>query len=47
VLFSGSLYALALTDVSGWGAVAPIGGLCLLAGWFALIVAAATSTFSF
>lgn len=39
VLFPGSLYALALTSVSRWGAVTPIGGLCYLAGWLALAVA--------
>jgi uncharacterized membrane protein YgdD (TMEM256/DUF423 family) len=47
VVFSGSLYALSLTGVRRWGAIAPIGGVCLLAGWLALIVAAATSRFSF
>ena len=39
VLFSGSLYVLALTGVRSWGAVTPLGGLCLLAGWLALAVA--------
>ncbi len=33
VLFSGSLYALALTDVKVLGAVTPIGGLAFLVGW--------------
>jgi uncharacterized membrane protein YgdD (TMEM256/DUF423 family) len=33
VVFSGSLYALALTDVKVLGAITPIGGLALLAGW--------------
>ena len=33
VLFSGSLYVLALTGISGLGMVAPIGGLLLMAGW--------------
>jgi uncharacterized membrane protein YgdD (TMEM256/DUF423 family) len=33
VLFSGSLYALALTSIRGLGAITPIGGLCFLAGW--------------
>jgi len=33
VLFSGSLYALALTGVKGLGAVTPLGGLAFLAGW--------------
>jgi uncharacterized membrane protein YgdD (TMEM256/DUF423 family) len=32
-IFSGSLYAIALTGVRAFGAVAPIGGLCLMAGW--------------
>jgi uncharacterized membrane protein YgdD (TMEM256/DUF423 family) len=42
VLFSGSLYALALTGVRRWGAVAPFGGLCFLLGWIALALAAIT-----
>ena len=33
VLFSGSLYALALSDVRGLGAVTPFGGVAFLAGW--------------
>ena len=33
LIFSGSLYALVLTGVRGLGAVTPIGGLALLAGW--------------
>jgi len=37
VLFSGSLYALALTGQRWLGAVTPFGGLSLLAGWIALI----------
>ena len=40
VLFSGSLYALALTGVTGLGAITPIGGLAFLAGWACFIVAA-------
>jgi uncharacterized membrane protein YgdD (TMEM256/DUF423 family) len=36
VLFSGSLYLLALTGQRSLGAVTPVGGLCLLAGWLAL-----------
>lgn len=35
-VFSGSLYALALTGVRRWGAITPFGGLCLVAGWLAL-----------
>ena len=40
LLFSGSLYALALTGASMLGAVAPVGGVCLMAGWGMLGVAA-------
>ena len=36
VIFSGSLYALAWSGVMVLGAVTPLGGLCLLAGWLAL-----------
>ncbi len=36
VVFAGSLYALALSQIRAWGAVTPLGGLCLLAGWVAL-----------
>lgn len=40
VLFSGSLYALALTDARWLGAVTPFGGLLLLVGWAALAASA-------
>src|SRR5438552_6063574 len=40
LLFSGSLYALALTGVTNLGAVTPIGGLAFLAGWACLAFAA-------
>jgi uncharacterized membrane protein YgdD (TMEM256/DUF423 family) len=40
VLFCGSLYALALTGVRGFGAVTPIGGVAFLAAWAALAWAA-------
>jgi uncharacterized membrane protein YgdD (TMEM256/DUF423 family) len=33
VLFSGSLYALALTDARWLGAITPFGGLLFLIGW--------------
>ena len=33
VVFSGSLYVLALTGVGTFGAITPIGGLLFLAGW--------------
>jgi len=40
VLFSGSLYALALTGTRALGAITPIGGVAFLAGWLALAWAA-------
>lgn len=38
LIFSGSLYLLALTGLRAWGAVTPVGGLAFLAGWLALAV---------
>lgn len=37
LLFSGSLYALALTGIKVLGAVTPIGGAAFLVGWGALL----------
>lgn len=37
LVFSGSLYALCLSGLRVLGAVTPLGGLLLLAGWAALI----------
>jgi len=42
LIFSGSLYALALSGVRALGAVTPIGGVLLLVGWAALLWAAVT-----
>ena len=39
VLFSGSLYAMALTNSRWLGAITPLGGLCFLAGWAWLVIA--------
>lgn len=41
LLFSGSLYALALSGVRWLGAVTPFGGVAFLAGWLCLLLAAA------
>ena len=41
LLFSGSLYVLALTGVRGLGAVTPFGGVAFLAGWAVLVWAIA------
>lgn len=38
-LFSGSLYVMTITGQTKLGAVTPIGGLFLLAGWAAVVVA--------
>jgi len=39
-LFSGSLYVLSTSGVKILGAVTPVGGLCFIAGWALLVVAA-------
>lgn len=41
ILFSGSLYTLALTGIKWLGMITPIGGLCLLAGWVLLAISQA------
>lgn len=40
ILFSGSLYALALMGIKGLGAITPLGGVSFIAGWilFALAI---------
>ncbi len=38
LLFSGSLYVMALTNLRWLGAITPLGGLCFLAGWAWLII---------
>jgi uncharacterized membrane protein YgdD (TMEM256/DUF423 family) len=40
VLFSGSLYVLALSGVRGFGAVTPVGGVAFMTGWACLAWAA-------
>lgn len=40
VLFSGSLYILALSGIRWFGAITPLGGVAFLAGWFCLMVSA-------
>jgi len=39
VLFSGSLYILAITGIKWIGAITPLGGLCYIVGWVLLFVA--------
>lgn len=43
LLFSGSLYALAVSGVSMFGAVTPVGGLAFIAAWVLLAVRLARS----
>ena len=38
LIFSGSLYVLAVTNLRWLGAITPLGGLCLLAGWLLLAI---------
>jgi uncharacterized membrane protein YgdD (TMEM256/DUF423 family) len=42
VIFSGSLYMLALTGTRSWGVFTPLGGIAFLAGWLCLAWAAWT-----
>ena len=36
LIFSGSLYVLALTGIRALGAITPVGGLCFIAAWVLL-----------
>jgi len=38
VLFSGSLYLLALLNIKWLGMITPVGGICFLGGWLLLVV---------
>jgi uncharacterized membrane protein YgdD (TMEM256/DUF423 family) len=38
LVFSGSLYILALTNIKWLGAITPIGGLLFLAGWVMIVL---------
>jgi uncharacterized membrane protein YgdD (TMEM256/DUF423 family) len=40
ILFSGSLYALALTEIRALGAITPFGGVAFITGWIAVAFAA-------
>jgi uncharacterized membrane protein YgdD (TMEM256/DUF423 family) len=43
LIFSGSLYILSVTGLRWLGAITPIGGVLMLAGWLALAVAAGST----
>ena len=45
--FSGSLFTQALTGSRRWGALTPVGGVLLLAGWVLLGIAALTAPIRF
>lgn len=40
LIFSGSLYVLAISGVRWLGAVTPVGGVCLILGWCVLAIGA-------
>ena len=40
VLFSGSLYCLAISRLHLWVYITPIGGLCFIAGWILMLIGA-------
>ena len=40
ILFQGNLYLIALADFRTFQSLTPIGGICLMAGWLALAIAA-------
>ncbi|RWR01755.1 hypothetical protein ED28_12090 [[Pantoea] beijingensis] len=40
VLFSGSLYCLALSHLTLWVFVTPVGGVCFLIGWVLMLIGA-------
>lgn len=40
ILFSGSLYTMALTGITKLGAITPLGGLSFLIGWLLVAIAA-------
>lgn len=42
VIFSGSLYAITFSGIKSLGAIAPLGGIALMAGWATLAITAAT-----
>lgn len=39
VLFSGSLYVMAVSGIKWLGAITPLGGICFIAGWVFLFIA--------
>lgn len=46
LFFSGSLYVLALTNIPWLGAITPVGGLLLMAGWLLIALGAFKGVFT-
>lgn len=46
LLFSGSLYILAISGVRTWGAVTPLGGISFMTGWLLFALGALRAKFS-
>ncbi len=44
IIFSGSLYLICATGLTIFGAIAPIGGICLILGWLFLFYSIKIST---
>lgn len=40
LLFSGSLYCLALSHLALWVYITPVGGICFLVGWILMLIGA-------
>ncbi len=38
IIFSGSLYLLCLSGITFLGAITPIGGVCMIAGWLLVVI---------
>ncbi|MBX2962411.1 MAG: DUF423 domain-containing protein [Cyclobacteriaceae bacterium] len=38
ILFSGSLYLLSITNITGFAMITPVGGVSMLAGWLCLMI---------
>jgi uncharacterized membrane protein YgdD (TMEM256/DUF423 family) len=46
IIFSGSLYALAITGIKKFGMITPIGGILFLIGWIFIVVGCTKSKFN-
>jgi uncharacterized membrane protein YgdD (TMEM256/DUF423 family) len=46
IIFSGSLYALAITGIKKFGMITPIGGVLFLIGWIFIVVGCTKSKFN-